>query len=101
MISSDSDAVVIFFRLIVSVVIVPALSILIWYLKKLQSRVDEINGKQIQRLEELEKKQAITEKDQAVTTVMMHNLQEDIREIKDGLNKLLDRRGSSRNDKST
>ncbi len=100
MILGEND-VVLFFRLLITIVLVPGVGLIIWYIKRLQTQSDERNRKQLMKIEELEKKQSMIERDQAVAAVMMHHLQADIREIKEGIKTMLDRRRFSRDEKSS
>lgn len=77
-----------FFRSLITFLIIPGLAIIGWFVRGI-----------IKDVYMLKEAQNESSKNHAVATVQLHNIQDDIREIKTSLDKLLDRRQYNRNEK--
>lgn len=82
---TEGDVLSVLFR----IVITPIVGYLFWVWMRQQRAV-----------ERLQEKQAESEKSHAVILIMVDNIKEDIKEIKYGIEKMLDRRQSERYEKS-
>ncbi len=80
----EGDILAVLFKLIIT----PLVGFLFWMWKRQQNSIDE-----------LRERQSKSEQSHAVILVMVENIKEDIKEIKYGIEKMLDRRQHYQNKK--
>ena len=72
-------------------VIAPSIALAAWFYRDMKSTVDTLSRQQKEDREISERRHAVTEMAVAVLNVKLDDVKEDIREIKRGVEKLVDR----------